>query len=163
MFRVASAALSFCLLSRSAARHACPQATARSLARAPTIDGRTTRRAVRRRGWLDHCTTGECGAHAHCLGGLLSSRPLSPLPCNAAAPKGPTFCFFNYPMRPSLKVRPLVEPIPPFSKCAILLVFVAQSTSHRCKSHVGFLFSVSMGLYTPQNTKMTSFFFKCTF
>ena len=31
-----------------------------------------------------------------------------------------------------------VEPIPPFSKCAILLVFVAQSTSHRCKSYVGF-------------------------
>ena len=29
-------------------------------------------------------------------------------------------------------------PIPPFSKCAILLVFVAQSTSHRCKSYVGF-------------------------
>jgi len=51
-----------------------------------------------------------------------------------------------------------VEPIPPFSKCAILLVFVAQSTSHRCKSYVGFLFSASMGLYTPKNTKMTSFF-----
>jgi hypothetical protein len=52
-----------------------------------------------------------------------------------------------------------LEPIPPFSKCAILLVFVAQSTSHRCKSYVGFLFSVSMGLYTTKNTKMTSFFF----
>ena len=51
-----------------------------------------------------------------------------------------------------------LEPIPPFSKCAILLVYVAQSTSHRGKSHVGFLFSVSMGLYTPQNTKMTSLF-----
>ena len=25
--------------------------------------------------------------------------------------------------------KPLLEPIPPFSKCAILLVFVAQSTS----------------------------------
>ena len=48
--RVASATLSFCLLSRCAARHACPQAKTRSLARAPTIDGRTTRRAVRRHG-----------------------------------------------------------------------------------------------------------------
>ena len=36
--------------------------------------------------------------------------------------------------------EPLItlEPIPPFSKCAILLVFVAQSTPHRCKSYVGF-------------------------
>ena len=51
-----------------------------------------------------------------------------------------------------------LEPIPPFSKCATLLVFVAQSTSHRCKSYVGFLFSVSMGLYAPKNTKMASFF-----
>ena len=48
--RVASAALSFCLLSRCAARHACPQPKTRSLARTPTIDGRTTRRAVRRHG-----------------------------------------------------------------------------------------------------------------
>jgi hypothetical protein len=49
--RVASAALSFCLLSRCAARHAYPQAKTRSLARTPTADGgRTTRRAVRRHG-----------------------------------------------------------------------------------------------------------------
>ena len=41
--------LSACF-SRCAARHACPQAKTRSLARAPTIDGRTTRRAVRRHG-----------------------------------------------------------------------------------------------------------------
>ena len=33
---------------------------------------------------------------------------------------------------------PSLEPIPPFSNCAILLVFVAQSTSHRFKSYVGF-------------------------
>ena len=31
-----------------------------------------------------------------------------------------------------------LEPIPPYSKCAILLVFVAQSTPHRFKSYVGF-------------------------
>ena len=31
-----------------------------------------------------------------------------------------------------------IEPIPPCSKRAILLVFVAQSTSYRCKSHVEF-------------------------
>ena len=30
------------------------------------------------------------------LGGPLSSRPLSPRPCKAAAPKGPAFCFLNY-------------------------------------------------------------------
>ena len=48
--RVASAAPSFCLLSRCAARHAYPQTKTRSLARTPTIDGRTTRRAVRRHG-----------------------------------------------------------------------------------------------------------------
>ena len=50
LLRVASAALSFCLRSRCAARHAYPQAKTRSLARTPTIDGRTTRRAVRRHG-----------------------------------------------------------------------------------------------------------------
>ena len=50
LLRVASAVLSFCLLSRCAARRAYPQAKARSLARTPTIDGRTTRRAVRRHG-----------------------------------------------------------------------------------------------------------------
>ena len=49
-FRVASAAPSFCLLSRCAARHACPHTKTRSLARAPTIDGRTTRHTVRRHG-----------------------------------------------------------------------------------------------------------------
>jgi hypothetical protein len=50
LLRVASAAPSFCLLSRCAARHAYPQTKTRSLARTPTIDGRTTRRAVRRHG-----------------------------------------------------------------------------------------------------------------
>ena len=50
LLRVASAAPSFCLRSRCAARHAYPQAKTRSLARTPTIDGRTTRRAVRRHG-----------------------------------------------------------------------------------------------------------------
>ena len=34
---------------------------------------------------------GEYGAYAHRLGGPLSSRPLSPRPCKAAAPKGPVF------------------------------------------------------------------------
>ena len=47
-------------------------------------------------------------------------------------------------------------------KCAILLVFVAQSTSHRCKSYVGFLFSISMGLYTPKTRKWCHFLLKCT-
>ena len=56
----------------------------------------------------------------------------------------------------------MLEPISSFWKCAILLVFVAQSTSHRCKSCMEFLFWVSMELYIPKITKMTSFFFKCT-
>ena len=47
----AAAALSFFLLaSRCAARHARPPAKTRLLARIPTTDGRTTRRAVRRHG-----------------------------------------------------------------------------------------------------------------
>ena len=53
--------------------------------------------------------------------------------------------------------RLAVEPISPFWKCAILLVFAAQSTPHRCKSCMGFLFWVSMKLYIPKTTKMTSF------
>ena len=73
----------FLLASHCAVRHACPQAKTRTLARAPTIDGRTTRRAVRRHGCMDHCTTGEYGAHAHRCGGPPSSRPLSPSPYNA--------------------------------------------------------------------------------
>ena len=48
-----------------------------------------------RRGCLEHCTRGEYGAHAHRCGGLLSSRPLSPCPYNAAVPKGPAFSFLN--------------------------------------------------------------------
>ena len=40
----------FLLASRCAARHARPPAKTRSLARIPTTDGRTTRRAVRRHG-----------------------------------------------------------------------------------------------------------------
>ena len=40
--------------------------------------------------------TGEYGACAHRCGGPISLRPLSPCPCNAAVPKGPTFGFFNY-------------------------------------------------------------------
>ena len=47
-----------------------------------------------------------------------------------------------------------VEPISPFSKRAILLVFVAQSTSHRCKSCVAFLFWVLSELHIPKTTKM---------
>jgi hypothetical protein len=43
-------------------------------------------------------------------------------------------------------------------KCAILLVFVAQSMPYRCKSCMEFLFWVSMELYIPKTTKMTSFF-----
>ena len=35
-------------------------------------------------------------AYAHRCGGPLSPRPLSPRPCNVAAPKGPAFCFLNY-------------------------------------------------------------------
>ena len=69
--------------------------------RARTTDDdrrRTTRRAVRRSGLLEDCSTGEHGAYAHRFGGGPSLRPLSPLPCpcKAAAPKGPAFCFLNY-------------------------------------------------------------------
>ena len=39
-----------------------------------------------------------------------------------------------------------LEPISSFWKCAILLVFVAQSMPHRCKSYMDFLFWVSMEL-----------------
>ena len=38
----------------------------------------------------------EYGAYAHRCGAPPSSRPLSPCPCNAAVPKGPTFSFLNY-------------------------------------------------------------------
>ena len=90
MLRAALAAVSFLLAAHNAARHARPTAKPRSLvARIPTTDGRTTRHAVRRHGWLDHCTTGEYGAYAHRRGGPLSLRPLSPSPYNAAVPKGP--------------------------------------------------------------------------
>ena len=34
----------------------------------------------------------------------LSSRPLSPRPCKAAAPKGPAFCFLNYWKRTAARV-----------------------------------------------------------
>ena len=34
--------------------------------------------------------------YAHRCGGPFSSRPLSPRPCKAAAPKDPAFCFLNY-------------------------------------------------------------------
>ena len=44
-----------------------------------------------------------------------------------------------------------------FTKCAILLVFVAQSMPYRCKSCMEFLFWVSMELYIPQTTKMAPF------
>ena len=81
---------------RRAPRAAPPACTHFLLARARTTDERTMRRAVRRRGWLEHCTRGEYGAYAHRCGGPLSSRPLSPCPCNAAALKGPAFCFLNY-------------------------------------------------------------------
>ena len=81
---------------RSALRHARAHARSRALARTRTNDlRRTMRRAVRRRGWLDHSTRGEYGAHAHRRGGPLSSRPLSPHPYKAAAPKGPAFLFLN--------------------------------------------------------------------
>ena len=42
-------------------------------------------------------------------------------------------------------------------KVTISLVFVAQSTSHACQIYLGFLFWVTMELYTPKMTKMTSF------
>ena len=52
-----------------------------------------------------------------------------------------------------------LEPISSFWKCAILLVFVAQSMPRRCKSCMEFLFWVSMELYIPKTTKMASFIF----
>ena len=84
---------------------------------------------------------------------LRSRSSAAPAPCTRADPLGSTTaelwmgaqpplvvvvsgcgCFCKCYKSPSLEI----EPIPPFSKCAILLVFVAQSTSHRCKSYVGF-------------------------
>ena len=56
---------------------------------------RTTRRAIRRRGWLEHCTGGSHEANAHRLGALLLTRPLSPCPCKAAVPKGPVLLFLK--------------------------------------------------------------------
>ena len=56
------------------------------------------RRAVRRRGRLDHCTRGGYGAYAHRCGAPLSLQPLTPRPCKAAVPKA---------QRP--KVRPFVS------------------------------------------------------
>ena len=86
--------LSACFALRRAPR---PPARKSKLSSAHTDDRRTkTRRAVRRHGWLDHCTTGEYGAYAHRRGGPLSLRPLSPSPYNAAVPKGPAFSFLNY-------------------------------------------------------------------
>ena len=38
-------------------------------------------------------------------------------------------------------------------KVAISLVFVASSTSHACQIYLGFLFWVTMELYTPKMTK----------
>ena len=46
-----------------------------------------------------------------------------------------------------------VEPIPPFSKCAIFLVFVAQSTPHRSKNYVGFNFRSLWGSIRPKTRK----------
>ena len=51
-----------------------------------------------------------------------------------------------------------IEPISSFWKCAILLVFVAQSMPHRFKSFMECLFWVSMELYIPKTTKTASFF-----
>ena len=48
-------------------------------------------------------------------------------------------------------------------KVTISLVFVAQSTSHACQIYLGFLFWVTMELYTPKMTKMASFFFNAQF
>ena len=53
--------------------------------------------------------------------------------------------------------RPAIELIPSFWKCMIMLVCVAQSTSHRCESCMAFLFWVCMELYVPKTTKMTPF------
>ena len=93
LLRVASAALSFCLLSRCAARHACPQAKTRSLARTPAIDGR--RRDVRSEGMADWETAR----------GDNTERTLT-----AAAPPPPRDPYRQaLAMRPSLKARPLVS------------------------------------------------------
>ena len=56
-----------------------------------------------------------------------------------------------------------VESISLSWKCAVLLVFVAQSMPRRCKSCMEFLFWVSMELYIPQTTKMASFFLNAQF
>ena len=86
------------------AAHCATPARACALARARTEHGRqrTNERCdVRSAGVADWITaarrtTGEYGAYAHRCGGPLSSRPLSPRPYNAAAPKGPAFGFLNY-------------------------------------------------------------------
>ena len=54
------------------------------------------------------------------------------------------------PASDSPKRTTAVEPIPPFSKCAILLVFVAQSKLHRCKSYVGFSFRCAATVEQPR-------------
>ena len=107
---------------------------------------------------------------------LLTSMAIGPLQSSSWALGGrwPSPSSFSMQCSPcfwllecSLQVK--VEPIPPFSKRAILLVFVAQSTPRRCKSHVGFSFlglygQLSMGLYTTRpKTRKWRHFLKCTF
>ena len=85
----------FLLASHCAARHTPARMHARSLTHARTADERTTRRANRRRGWLDQ------SLHE---GGIRSARTLT-----AAA--GPSPCGpyrHTLTMRPPLKARPLV-------------------------------------------------------
>jgi hypothetical protein len=86
------AALFFLLASRCAARHA---ASFRNFAAPARTDDRRTNDATSGpQEWLTgRLHRGEYGANAHRCGGPPSSRPLSPLPCNAAVPKGPSFLF----------------------------------------------------------------------
>ena len=65
-------------------------------------------------GRLHDGATGEYGAYAHRCGGPLSSRPLSPLPCNAAVPPKNDL-LFNFSLGPSPcdphRHTPSIEPI----------------------------------------------------
>ena len=88
--------------------------------------------APRSPAWPRHCKGEEGG----------SGRRLLSLPARGAQEEENTKHYYlllciDY----SNATTTLLEPIPPFSaKCAVLLVFVfvAQSTSYRCKSYVGF-------------------------
>ena len=60
------------------------------------LDGRRTVMNAKRQQRHKKQEPTRCPFPLRCRVHLQKDRPLSPLPCNAAAPKGPAFCFFNY-------------------------------------------------------------------